>query len=118
MGLALHHHEIFGHGQVYTAGSRVKRKSAMKVLSATNEITNIVWPELLEPEGREQNARANARANVPGFGVSGGARADQFYETEDEVDYAVYDNQPNFDFNMNLDEAERLGKVSISEDRV
>jgi hypothetical protein len=92
----------------------------MKVLSATNEITNIVWPELLEPEGREQNARAKARAEAGGLGVSGGARLNHLYGREDEEDWALYANEPeilpDFDFH-NAEEAERQSKVSISEDR-
>jgi hypothetical protein len=60
MGLCLVTQQVFTHGHIYVAFSRVTTKAGIKVLSLTTDvkpgtIVNIVWPELLldlEDEGK------------------------------------------------------------------
>jgi len=55
MGLALNTQQVFAHGQIYTAFSRVRKAAGIKVLSVPNEdfpsadcIVNIVNIEILD----------------------------------------------------------------------
>lgn len=59
MGLSLTTQQVFSHGHIYVAFSRVRTMEGIKVLTQTADtplgcIVNIVWPELIRDEIEEQ----------------------------------------------------------------
>jgi len=106
VGIALNNHEVFSHGQLYTALSRVRKMEDIRVLCKTNHVLNIVWKEVLEREGLAADPQKVA-AQMGGYLHALWDEEDGIYDgTEEEL-------MPDFDFHMDFDEAERLAAVSI-----
>ena len=67
MALALHAQQVFTHGHLYTATSRVMEEDGIRILAPSEDIANVVYSEILDEDDRPSKRRAfaNDEANDP-----------------------------------------------------